>query len=655
MEHPMPTPLGGGTTSTVLLTGDNAIIDAMLPDNDNARRRWGEGSQSSTEITFSFASPSSVWSHDPSVGYGPTTLESEPWAADVRGATQAQAAHFRAALQRWADVANITFIEVDDGPNNVGDLRMGYSSLVGDYGAAAWAYYPFASGAPAAGDIWFDPEPEYNAEVVVGEFGFLAMIHEIGHALGLAHPFQGSQADQTFLTGHHASRMYSVMGYQTHPTNPGEPITPLLYDILAIQYIYGANTTFHAGDDVYRFGADQVPIQAIWDAGGADTIDLSSQTRDQKLDLRSGAFSSIGGGNDNVAIAYSVTIENAIGGTGSDTLTGNDAANIIAGGAGADVLFGGNGDDVLEGGVGRDRMVGGAGNDTYLVDDLDDPVFEEADGGQDELRTGFSTELPAGVEVLTLTAEAGKIGIGNKLGNLIIGTEFCDQLVGGAGADTLQGGAGSDVLVGGAGNDVYILNDVDDIICDWSGVDEARTTVNLSLAPAIENAALLGEDDLRIVGNGLSNRIAGNSGDNSLHGGAGDDGLGGGQGSDVLAGDGGSDYLAGGAGQDTLTGGEGRDKFAISREDLLDGTYDVVTDFLLGEDKIAVGDLMEALGVRSLSTLKNSGYLSVLSNGAGTSIVYDDPNDEGGPSIVLFLKGCVLSEAQLPAALAGSF
>jgi serralysin len=528
---------------------------------------------------------------------------------------------------------------------------MGYSSLVGDYGAAGWAYYPFASGAPAAGDIWFDPGPGYNAEVVEGEFGFLAMLHEIGHALGLSHPFQGSQADRTFLTGNQASRMYSVMGYQTHPTNPGEPITPLLYDILAIQYIYGANTTFQAGDDVYKFGADQVPIQAIWDAGGRDTIDLSNQAGDQKVDLRPGAFSSIGGGHDNVAVAYGVTIENTIGGTGSDTVTGNDAANIIAGGAGADILFGGNGDDILEGGLGADRMVGGAGNDSYLVDDLDDLVFEEPDGGQDELRAGFSTQLPAGIEILTLTAETGKIGIGNNLGNLIVGTEFSDQLVGGAGADTLQGGAGSDILVGGAGNDVYILHDVDDVICDWSGVDEVRTTVSLSLAPAIENATLLGEDDLRMVGNALSNSIAGNSGDNSLHGGIGDDRLVGGQGSDVLTGDGGSDYLSGGAGEDTLSGGAGRDKFAISREDLLDATYDVINDFVLGEDKIAVGELLQGLGFTSLSTLKNSGYLSALSNGTDTSIVYDDPNGEGGPSIVLLLKGCVLSEAQLSVAL----
>ena len=74
-----------------------------------------------------------------------------------------------------------------------------------------------------------------------------------------------------------------------------------------------------------------------------------------EIDLRAGEFSELGNpitfnnGHaaqlDTVAIAFDVTIENAIGGSGSDTIWGNAAANYIDGGAGNDVIEGGIGDD----------------------------------------------------------------------------------------------------------------------------------------------------------------------------------------------------------------------------------------------------------------------------------------------------------------------
>ena len=42
--------------------------------------------------------------------------------------------------------------------------------------------------------------------------------------------------------------------------------------------------------------------------------------------------------HDNIAIAYGVTIENAIGGGGNDVIIGNDAANVLTGNGGADLF-----------------------------------------------------------------------------------------------------------------------------------------------------------------------------------------------------------------------------------------------------------------------------------------------------------------------------
>ncbi len=73
---------------------------------------------------------------------------------------------------------------------------------------------------------------------------------------------------------------------------------------------------------------------------------------------------------DNVSIAYGADIENAIGGSGSDTLTGNSLNNTLSGGAGGDTLKGAIGDDTLNGDAGADWLYGGLGNDLLLAEPI---------------------------------------------------------------------------------------------------------------------------------------------------------------------------------------------------------------------------------------------------------------------------------------------
>jgi len=118
--------------------------------------------------------------------------------------------------------------------------------------------------------------------------------------------------------------------------------TPMLDDVAAIQAIYGADMTTRTGDTTYgfhrqyrtrrvRFHHRHHPIVTIWDAGGNDTLDLSGYSANQRIDLHAGTYSDVGGMVNNVAIAYGVTIESAIGGSGNDTITGNDANNVLRG------------------------------------------------------------------------------------------------------------------------------------------------------------------------------------------------------------------------------------------------------------------------------------------------------------------------------------
>ena len=140
-------------------------------------------------------------------------------------------------------------------------------------------------------------------------------------------------------------------------------------DIAALQYLYGANMSYHTGNDVYRLpeiNQSGTFYSTIWDAGGLDTIvaggdsDCSINLNAATLKLESGGggvFSSHDGILGGFSIANKVTIENARGGGGDDTLIGNKSVNVLSGGEGADTLQGDRGADELRGGSGLDRFV----------------------------------------------------------------------------------------------------------------------------------------------------------------------------------------------------------------------------------------------------------------------------------------------------------
>lgn len=297
------------------------------------------------------------------------------------------------ALESWAEVANIAFVETAWSRSGTPlDIAIGGLTNPADdtYG---WAYFP--SDEDYAGDFWFNYSVEANGDLTPGTDGYHTIIHELGHALGLAHPFDSdSMNPQREGTGE--NYQYSVMSYSAHPSYEETwPAAPMLWDVAALQTIYGANTTTRTGNDVYRWDANADFLETIWDAGGTDTLSAANQTRASRLDLTAGNYSSIGSigesanARNNVAIAYGVTIENATGGRGNDVLIGNRAANRLDGGAGNDTLTGGVGNDTLIGGAGADVAVftGSAASYTFVLD-----------GAAVVARSGTETDRLSGVE-----------------------------------------------------------------------------------------------------------------------------------------------------------------------------------------------------------------------------------------------------------------
>jgi hypothetical protein len=274
----MPTPNTSSPVSFIGVSG-NIKINALL-----THYKWGGAQGSGTTISYSFPTNPALFSTDPNVGYGNQQWELTQFSP----MTEAQKTATRATLDTWAQVANITFTEVvSESASEVGDLRFANSGYVGLDGSAAWAYYPGPS-SPIAGDVWIDPLYDRNFELEPGGYGFSTLIHEIGHAIGLTHPFYDPYISKPSLPLSEQNQRYTIMAYDTYSgASPGfEAYGPMLYDILAIQYIYGANMTWHDGNDVYQFATDKEYLECIWDAGGHDTIDLSNQSRNQVIDLR---------------------------------------------------------------------------------------------------------------------------------------------------------------------------------------------------------------------------------------------------------------------------------------------------------------------------------------------------------------------------------
>lgn len=286
----------------------------------------------------------------------------------------------RRALQMYTDISGITFREVSDTQGGV--MRFGTADL-GDDNILGWAYPPdgVLSGFRLPGDVWINntslyagtpDDPIFNQDD--GSAGLLTIIHEIGHAIGLSHPF-----DQFVrLPSTTDNRTFTVMSYAAPPSGI-EPSSPQLYDIAAVQAKYGANMDFNSGNTIYRWTANSPTIETIWDGGGIDRFDFSNQALNVVADLRPGMFTRFANTNNAITIAYGALIENLTGGDGDDGLTGNYANNTIIGGKGA---------DRIRGLGGNDTMIGGAGDDTYTIGIADgrDTINEQLGSGRDTLR-----------------------------------------------------------------------------------------------------------------------------------------------------------------------------------------------------------------------------------------------------------------------------
>jgi len=403
-------------------------IDALLPD-EAAGLRFLDLLGSTK--TFNYTFPTSLPSYDTS------NKDAKSW----KPFTSVQQQRALDALNYVSTALDLSFVKSSDASAlNTITFSNNDQSKNGK-GSSGYADYP--DSVFAGSDLFLDNSPSSpdNPTLRDGTYGALTLIHELGHALGLKHPFGGpnpvSGVIETppSLSTSEDKTAYTVMSYTESPAQFYLKYSVL--DIAALQYLYGPSKTSRIGNDTYSISTSDNNF--IWDGTGTDTISAASCNQGCTIYLTPGYWGFIGNSKASnitsagqITVNFGTTIENLNGSSYADKLYGNEVANIINGGAGNDLIEGWDGNDTLIGDQGDDQLNGGTGIDTAQFSstwgNYKTALINKAFSVTDKRSGSDGTDSLTGIERLKFTDKTiaidldGNAGITAKVIGAVLGS-----------------------------------------------------------------------------------------------------------------------------------------------------------------------------------------------------------------------------------------
>ena len=520
-----------------------------------------------------------------------------------------------------------------------------------------------------------------------GGYGITTMVHEDGHVLGLAHTGDYNAPGNTAATfsqlSAYDSNQWSIMSYfspsdttaayynQSDVTNTdwngGTPQTWMPLDILAVQRLYGVQTsgpltggqTFGfncnvggGSEDYFDFTKNATPIITLWDAGTGNTLDLSGWSTGAAVDLRAGHFSSADGLTNNIGIGFGVHIDNVIGTTGVNTFILNADSDYVLGSE--------HGDTVTF------TDAGGHWRESQLASNTFDWVGASA---TDQLVNTSYIAFTGGDDTISATATSDDLRVLG--GNNIIFLSSGEATLMSGGGNTIVETAGSSSIFGtssvsGPGDVIFAQQGaalsyvgggaVDTIVANSAGLSggltgllafEQGSGARIDLASSAGASTVVGNSTGSITVTGGNNGVdvGGGAGSNLIElngqsgvtfGGGNNDSIYSdtGGGTSYLIGDAGSELLDArggsgeqviyaGSGNDTLAGGTGTNVFVVGT-----GNATVVGDQGANLFEVQAGHDGGTLTIDAFDT--NADYFGVYGYGANAAqIAYDTARLDG--------------------------
>ena len=516
------------SSSGELLGADETMASWLgMTDNTNTQRKTGADMTGPLMLSFAFQNPGALYKD--TGGAVHTTEQDMVY-------TEAEKAFVRSVFDQFAAVSNVVFTENQTQDYLGADLRLfkgtGQAlSTVGQpllppsvMGFAVQPTAPDSTAEDTYGNLFLVTDAQaYPKDGTAFTTAYGAekstVTHELGHAMGLDHPFKSDtntlhwfgdtdpagldtnrlgvktggsydnpQTDapqETIMTylspfGGVIPVMSTQPGYAPIATDRYSPIDLGVYDIAALQHLYGANMSYKTGDNTYSFDSNTPVFTTIWDAKGNDTLqqvgDLGAV-----IDLRGGEHMSRMGLFTSFSASFSKQgLEDAFA-TSGFTAKVKDFYGVYTDDAGtqhhvglvrlsgdtytyyADPLMPANHDVTLKADV-----------DYYSGDTLYNTQFAQMIAASDHPEYDPFHQEVGGVNKVGVPDASMAYNIGIAFGVVI------EDAIGGDGNDVIWGNAAANTIITGAGKDVVeydtAANINGDTILDFSADDKINLT-----------------------------------------------------------------------------------------------------------------------------------------------------------------------------------